>query len=85
MSGHRSTVELLLPMELTHTDVDVDALLLDGKQRLQAWNEKYSERNSATDAEVRVAEPVSQVIKMVVFISRNFLSTVYVCNHSYWC
>ena len=43
MSGHRSTLELLLPMELTHTEVDVDALLLDGKQRLQAWNEKYSE------------------------------------------
>eukprot|EP01036_Dinobryon_divergens_P028446 gene28447-37387_t len=60
MSGHRSTVELLLPMELTHTDVDVDALLLDGKQRLQAWNEKYSERNPAADAEVRVAEPVPQ-------------------------
>ena len=50
-------------MELTHTDVDVDALLLDGKQRLQAWNEKYSERNPAADAEVRVAEPVPQVME----------------------
>ena len=64
MSGHRSTVELLLSMEVsvsTALGVDVNAWLRDGEQRLQAWNEKYSERKPAVDSTVSVAEAASQI------------------------
>ena len=81
MSGHRSTVELLLSMETALAVSDVDVLLQDGKRRLQAWNEKYSERHPAADAEVRLAEPVPQVIMYgsVILICYYVLINTCVC------
>ena len=67
MSGHRSTVELLLAVETVSTDlgVDVDAWLRDGEQKLQAWNDKYLERKSAVDSKVIPAtETAPQVVEL---------------------
>ena len=60
-------MELLFAVETVSTDlgVDVDALLRDGEQRLQAWNDKYLKRKSAVDSKVSPAtETAPQVVEL---------------------